>query len=74
MLYLSGMQDNKFIKEVAEAFKKARESLSLTQAEVADKAGMNVNYYARIERGEINLTASKMNQIAKVLKIKILSR
>lgn len=32
--------------------KLAREAANLTQLEVAEKVKINVNYYARIERGE----------------------
>jgi len=51
--------------------KKAREKLDLTQAEVSQKADMTVNYYAMIERGEVNPSFEKIKSIAKVLKLKI---
>jgi transcriptional regulator with XRE-family HTH domain len=52
--------------------KEAREKLKLTQAEVAEKAGnLTVNYYAMIERGEVNPSFEKIKAIAKVLKIKV---
>ena len=57
-----------FCKQV----KQAREELGLTQAQVADKAGnITVNYYAMIERGEVNPSFEKIKAIAKVLKLKI---
>ena len=37
-------------KDVGTLFKEAREKAELTQAEVAKKAGIDPNYYARIER------------------------
>jgi len=43
----------------------------LTQAEVAKKADMTVNYYAMIERGEVNPSFEKIKSIAKVLKLKV---
>lgn len=52
-------------------FKKAREKLDLTQEEVAEKADMTTNYYAMIERGEVNPSYKKIKSIAKVLKLKI---
>lgn len=52
--------------------KSARKKEGLTQLEVADKTGMDVTYYARIERGEINTSYDKLQKIAKVLKIKLL--
>ncbi|MCL4363873.1 helix-turn-helix domain-containing protein [Patescibacteria group bacterium] len=49
----------------------AREKLDLTQVEIAKKADMTVNYYAMIERGEVNPSYEKIKSIAKVLKLKI---
>lgn len=48
----------------------ARKSLNLTQSEVAEKAGVNSNYYARIERGEVNPSMDMLEAILKVLKLK----
>jgi len=62
-------------KEARKAFgqqvKDAREKIGLTQAEVAKKADMTVNYFAMIERGEVNPSFEKIKNIAKVLKLKI---
>jgi len=51
--------------------KEAREKLNLIQAEVAEKADITVNYYAMIERGEVNPSYEKIKSIARVLKIKV---
>lgn len=51
--------------------KNAREKMRLTQLDVANKADMTVNYYAMIERGEVNPSFEKIKNIAKVLKLKI---
>ncbi len=48
----------------------AREQKGLTQAEVAEKAGVNTNYYACIERGEVNPSLEKIQAIAKALGLK----
>lgn len=58
-------------KELSEKLKRARERANLTQLEVAEKTGIHVNYYARIERGEINTSYEKLLRIGEVLKIKI---
>ncbi|MBU0777015.1 helix-turn-helix domain-containing protein [Patescibacteria group bacterium] len=50
--------------------KKVRERFGLTQADIAEKAGIHVNYYARIERGEENPTFEVLEKIAKALKVK----
>jgi len=62
----------KILKDLGNRLKKARETIGLTQAEVAKAAGMHVNYYAQIERGEINTSYEKLQAITKVLKIKSL--
>ena len=43
----------------------------MTQVEVAEKAGIHYNYYARIERGEANPRVDIVDAIAKALKIKL---
>lgn len=62
--------DTKTLKVLGGRLRKARESIKLTQLEVADKADVSVNYYAQIERGEVNLSYEKLQRIAKVLNIK----
>lgn len=42
-------------KKLAKILKVARKKAKLTQAQVAVKAEIHTNYYARIERGEVNL-------------------
>lgn len=48
----------------------ARNETGFTQQEVADRAKMHVNYYARIERGEENPSYEALEKIIKALKIK----
>jgi transcriptional regulator with XRE-family HTH domain len=50
--------------------RKAREVARLTQQQVAKAAGINVSYYAEIERGEVNPSYDKLQDIGKILKIK----
>ena len=64
--------DSHDIAQFCKQVKEAREKLNLTQAEVAEKAGnMTVNYYAMIERGEVNPSFAKIKSIAKVLRVKL---
>ena len=71
MIYCGYMtNDTKTLKVLGSRLRKARESVKLTQLEVADKADVSVNYYAQIERGEVNLSYEKLQRIAKVLNIK----
>lgn len=42
----------------------------MTQAEVAHKAGITINYYARIERGEENPSFEVLRGLASALRVK----
>lgn len=50
--------------------REAREKKDLTQAELAKKVGINVNFYARVERGEVQAALDTLEKIFKVLKVK----
>ena len=60
-----------FKEEIAKIFKEAREKQDLTQKEVAEKAGIDDNYYARIERAEVAARGEILNKVAKALGVKI---
>ncbi len=47
--------------------KEAREKKKLTQEEIAQKADMSGNYYAKIERGLIGTAPEKLYKIFKAL-------
>jgi transcriptional regulator with XRE-family HTH domain len=55
--------------KIGEKIKQARLRQGATQAEVAEKAGLNTNYYARIERGEASATIEAIQKIATALKV-----
>lgn len=48
----------------------ARKKANLTQKQLAEKAKMHVNYYARIERGGENPSYEAIEKIIKALGIK----
>lgn len=56
--------DEKVLEKLGNRLKKAREDAKMTQLEVAKVAEINVNYYAQIERGEINTSYDKLQRIA----------
>ncbi len=68
--YMDSENHTKIRKELGENFRKARERLKLTQLEVAEESGMSVNYYAQIERGIVNPSFDKLQNVMKVLKLK----
>ncbi len=60
-----------FQEDIAKIFKEERENAGLTQTEVAKKAKINANYYARVERGGANPRGEIISNIAKALGIKL---
>jgi transcriptional regulator with XRE-family HTH domain len=56
-------------KDLGNKLKRAREEAGLTQAQVASLAGVHVNFYARVERGEENPTYEWLKKVNGVLKI-----
>lgn len=62
--------DLKRQQKIGEKLKASREETKLTQAQVAKAAKITTNYYAMIERGEANLSASKLLRLVMALKIK----
>lgn len=57
-------------EKLGKNIKKARKKIGLTQEEVAEKAGIHVSYYSRIERGVVNPSVDVLESIAKNLKVK----
>lgn len=47
-----------------------REDKNLTQADVAEKLGMSVTGYAKLERGESQIRVERLEQIAQILDVK----
>ena len=67
----SDNSDKNATKGLGERLRTAREKLGLTQSEVAKKSKMTVNYYAMIERDEVNPSLKKLQSVVKVLGIKL---
>ncbi|MFA6336011.1 MAG: helix-turn-helix transcriptional regulator [Bacteroidales bacterium] len=63
----------KILKNFGEQIREARTRAKLTQIEVAAKAGVDVNYYARIERGISNPSFLKLHSIMTVLNMASIS-
>ena len=56
--------------QIAQTLKKIRLQKDLTQAELAEKAGINTNYYAKIERGELKSSIETLEKLVKALGIR----
>ncbi len=59
------------LKQLGKKIKEARLARGLVQSEVAEKAGTSANYFAQIERGEVNPSYTMLRSVAKALKIKL---
>ncbi len=57
-------------KNIGKKLKEIRLKVGLRQIDIAEKAGINVNYYACIERGEENPTVEILRKITKALNLK----
>lgn len=64
------MRKDSIAKIMAKNLKKIRLSKHLTQAELAEKAGITSNHYARVERGVAIPSAITIAMLAKSLKVK----
>jgi transcriptional regulator with XRE-family HTH domain len=51
--------------------KKIRELKGLTREHIADELKMSTSGYGKIERGEVDLTISKLMKIAKILDVSV---
>ena len=56
-------------KKVAKKLKALRLERDFTQAEIAKKASMSANYYAKVERGEVRPSVDMYERIAKAVKV-----
>lgn len=56
-------------KTIGEVFRKARRELDLTQAELAEKAGIHPNTYAKVERDDQDPSLGTAKKVSKVLKL-----
>lgn len=63
-------EDKKTIKEITENIKQARLKKGWTQQELADKAGLDSNSVAKIERGESRPKVLTLTKLIKALGVK----
>ena len=58
--------------QISENIKKFRELKNITREKIASELNMSLSNYSKIERGEIDLTLSRITEIAKILEVSIL--
>lgn len=59
------------IEKLAENIKNLRELKNITRDMMADELKMSLSGYSKIERGEVDLTISKIAKISEVLEVDI---
>jgi transcriptional regulator with XRE-family HTH domain len=59
------------MNEVFENIRKFRELRSLTRDALADELGMSLSGYSKLERGEVEITLSRIYKIAQVLEVSL---
>ncbi len=63
-------QDKKINLEIVAKIKVARLEKNLTQEELAKKAGINGNFYAKVERGKAKPSGVTLTKLIKALGLK----
>jgi transcriptional regulator with XRE-family HTH domain len=59
------------IKAIGDSIKKFRELKNTTREQMAAQLNMSLSNYSKIERGEIDLTITRINEIAQILNVDI---
>ena len=63
------MSDDKLLSQISENLSRIRKEQRYTQRELAELAGLNSNYYAKVERGEGMPSLKTIHKLAKALKV-----
>jgi transcriptional regulator with XRE-family HTH domain len=58
-----------FIEKISENLSRLRKEKRYTQRELAELAGLNQNYYAKVERGDGVPSLKTIEKLAKALKV-----
>ena len=64
------MQDRRILK-LGKAIRKSRKEIGLSQEALANRAELDRAYVGKIERGEKNITVTKLTQIADALSLEV---
>lgn len=59
------------MKEITENIKRFRELKNYTRENMADKLEMSLSGYSKLERGDVELTITKLYKIAEILEVDI---
>ena len=59
------------MSQIIENIKKFRELKNLTRDEVAEKMEMSLSGYSKLERGDVELSISKLYKLAEILEVDV---
>ncbi len=59
------------MKNIIDNIKKFRELKNITREHIADSLEMSLSGYSKLERGEVELTVSKLYKISEILEVDI---
>ena len=63
------MSDTELLNRISANLSKIRKEQRYTQRELAELAGLNSNYYAKVERGDGMPSLKTIHKLAKALKV-----
>jgi len=63
------MSETEILKRISQNLRQIRKRQRYTQREVAELAGLNPNYYAKVERGDGMPSIKTIHKLAKALKV-----
>lgn len=65
------LADKKFLRELGERLRKARDARGWTQDELAQKCELHRTFIGSVERGERNVSILNLRAIARALKVSL---
>lgn len=63
------MSDTDFLDQISDNLSRIRKERRYTQRELAELAGLNPNYYAKVERGDGMPSLKTIHKLARALKV-----
>ena len=65
------LDDRRFLRQLGERIREARQSRKLTQAALADACRLHRTFIGSVERGERNVSILNLRLIARVLRVSL---
>jgi transcriptional regulator with XRE-family HTH domain len=62
---------NEMLQKISDSIKKFRELKNITREQMAEELSMSLSGYSKVERGEVDLSITKIYKIASVLKVEV---